>query len=51
MMLAAGLFSAITRLTGKTISDDGATPKLHCIMALMTTCFAIVKNSFLFYQE
>ncbi len=45
MMLAAGLFSTITRLTGRTISDDGAIPKLHCIIAPMTTCFGIVRNS------
>jgi hypothetical protein len=41
MMFAAGLFSTITRLTGRTIRDDGAIPKLHCIIAPMTTCFAI----------
>jgi hypothetical protein len=53
MMFAAGLFSTITRLTGRTISEDGATPKLHCIIAPMTTCFAILLNSFfhVFYQE
>jgi hypothetical protein len=45
MMFAAGLFSTITRLTGRTISEDGATPKLHCIIAPMTTCFAIAGNS------
>ena len=47
MMFAAGLPSTITRLAGRTISDDGATPKLHCIIAPMTTCFAIAENSFL----
>ena len=45
MMFAAGLFSTITRLTGRTIRDDGATPKLHCIIAPITTCFAITGNS------
>jgi len=44
MMFAAGLFSTITRLTGRTIRDDGAAPKLHCIIAPMTTCFAIARN-------
>lgn len=47
MMFAAGMFSTTTRLTGRTISDDGATPKLHCIIAPMTTCFAIAGYSFL----
>jgi len=46
VMFAAGLFSTITRLAGRTISEDGATPKLHCIIAPMTTCFAILLNSF-----
>jgi hypothetical protein len=45
MMFAAGLFSTITRLTGRTISEGGATPKLHCIIAPMTTCFAIAGYS------
>jgi hypothetical protein len=45
IMFAAGLFSAITRLTGRTISDAGVVPKLHCIIAPITTCFAIAGNS------
>jgi len=45
MMFAAGLFSTITLLTGRTIRDDGAAPKLHCIIAPMATCFAIAGNS------
>lgn len=44
MMLAAGLPSTITRLAGGTIRADGAAPKLHCIIAPMTTCFAIDQN-------
>jgi len=43
MMLAAGLPSTVTRLAGSTIRADGAAPKLHCIIAPMTTCFAIVE--------
>jgi len=51
IMFAAGWLLTITRLTGRTIRDAGATPKLHCIMAPLTTCFGIAKNSFLFYQK
>jgi hypothetical protein len=41
MMFAAGPPAAITRLVGNTTSDDGAAPKLHCIVAPMHTCCAI----------
>ena len=44
MMLAAGLPSTITRLTGSTTRADGAAPKLHCIIAPATTCFAIAET-------
>lgn len=45
MMFAAGMFSIITLLTGNTTRDEGATPKLHCIIAPIITCFAIARNS------
>ena len=47
IMFAAGWLFTITRLAGRTIRDAGATPKLHCIMAPMTTCFDTVINSLL----
>jgi hypothetical protein len=37
MMLAAGGPPAMTRLVGRTIREQGATPKLHVIMAPMLT--------------
>jgi hypothetical protein len=38
IILAAGMFPAKTRAIGKTIMEDGATPKVHCSMAVATTC-------------
>ena len=37
MIVAAGV-GALTRLAGRTMSEQGAAPKLHCNMAPMTTC-------------
>ena len=37
MMFAAGTNDVITLLTGRTTSELGATPKLHCSMAPMQT--------------
>lgn len=45
MIFAAGMFSTMTLLTGNTTRDEGATPKLHCIIAPIITCFAIARNS------
>ena len=38
MIVAAGLLEVITLLVGKIVSDDGATPIEHCIIAPMHTC-------------
>lgn len=38
MMLAARTPAAIVRWIGSTFSVEGATPKLHCSMAPVTTC-------------
>ena len=38
MIVAAGIFEVITFLVGRTTSDEGATPKEHCIIAPMHTC-------------
>jgi hypothetical protein len=51
IMFAAGMKFTNTRLAGRTIRDDWATPNMHFIVAPMTTCFGIVKDSFLFYRE
>lgn len=37
IILAAGILDVITRLVGSTVKLEGATPKLHCIMAPMHT--------------
>ena len=41
MILAAGGPSANTLLAGRTTSVDGASPKVHCIMAPMETWLGI----------
>ena len=38
MIVAAGLFEVITLLVGTTVSDDGAKPIEHFIIAPMHTC-------------
>jgi hypothetical protein len=43
IMLAAGV-PVNVRLAGSTTSDDGAAPKLHCIVAPIHTCIAISKT-------
>jgi hypothetical protein len=42
MMLAAGLDVALTRFTGRTISELGATPKLHFSIAPIQTRLPII---------
>ena len=42
MMFAAGGPPAITMLIGITISEPGATPKVHCVIAPVHTCCPIV---------
>lgn len=37
LIVAAGLFSMSTRLSGNTLSADGATPKLQVSMAVAVT--------------
>jgi hypothetical protein len=37
MIVAAGCDDAITLVTGKTVSGDGAAPKVHCNIAPLTT--------------
>lgn len=37
-IVAAGSLLAKTLVTGKTSMDEGATPKVHVSMALITTC-------------
>jgi hypothetical protein len=37
IMVAAGLFSPLTILSGKTINSDGVAPKLHVHCAVATT--------------
>src|SRR5580704_742745 len=41
MMLAAGTELALVLLTGRTANVAGATPKVHVIMAPITTCIGI----------
>ncbi|HEX3683277.1 MAG TPA: hypothetical protein VHU83_12135 [Bryobacteraceae bacterium] len=41
IMLAAGV-PVITRFAGSTANEDGAAPKLHCSIAPIHTCIAIV---------
>jgi hypothetical protein len=41
MMLAAGCPPLVTRLSGKTLNTDGATPNEHRIWAPLTTCTAM----------
>jgi hypothetical protein len=41
-MLASGCSAVFTRLTGRTTSELGAIPKLHCIIAPMHTCIAML---------
>src|SRR4051794_36272686 len=43
MMLAAGVVAS-TLLAGSTISEEGATPKLHCNMAPVTTWTPMVHS-------
>jgi hypothetical protein len=40
MMVAAGV-PVKTRFVGSTASEEGATPKLHCIIAPIQTCIPI----------
>ena len=42
MMLAAGTPPTVTRLAGSTVSEAGATPKLHDIIAPETTSTPIL---------
>jgi hypothetical protein len=37
VIVAAGCDDAITLATGKTVSADGAAPKVHCSIAPFTT--------------
>ena len=46
MIVAAGV-PVRTRFAGSTTRPDGATPKLHCIIAPMHTKFAICSTSLL----
>ena len=38
MMFAAGMLLVTIPFTGKTISEEGAAPKLHCSIAPIQTC-------------
>jgi hypothetical protein len=49
MMLAAGGPPAITMLTGITMSEPGATPNVHCVMAPVQTCWPIVLTPHQFF--
>jgi hypothetical protein len=42
IIVAAGILLALTRLLGKTVNCPGATPKLHMVIALLVTCWAIL---------
>ena len=42
MMVASGCSPVVTRLTGKTTRELGASPQLHCSIAPLQTCCGIV---------
>lgn len=44
MIVAAGMFVAVTLAVGKTFSALGAAPKLHCIIAPVTTSVPMART-------
>jgi hypothetical protein len=43
MIVAAGCDDTVTPATGKTDSEDGAAPKVHCSIAPFTTTWPAMK--------